>query len=231
MIFIYSGEVPALDQALLKKLGDKHTLTIIPASMNDMASAKQHKLYFRHQGIRARLQPLRYYQDRKRLPVIFQHSDAVYLAGGNTFEFLAYAQRVGLFALLAEFEQRGGIIVAESAGSILLSPTIATASIPSTCPDDERVKLEDYRGMARLPFHISPHYEPDAATAKQERRELKALALHSGHKVLLLQDGEGVVIKGNKVVLEVGEPKWIKAPKAVHESIDVDSLLLSWMKD
>lgn len=231
MIYIYSGAVPELDEALREALGPKHTLTIVPASTRDMASAKHVKDYFRHVGIRARLQHLRYYQDRKRLPVIFKHSDAIFLMGGNTFEFLAYAQRVGLFELLTEFEQRGGIIVAESAGSIILSPTIATARIPTTSPDDALVQLSDYRGMARLPFHVSPHFDPDAESAKQEKRELKALALCSKRKVLLLKDGEGVIVDAKKLVREVGQPKWIKPPKEVHKSIDADSLLAEWMKE
>lgn len=230
MLYIYSGEVPELDEALLAALGPKHTLTIIPASTRDMAAAKNVKHSFRSRGIRARLQHLRYYQDAKRLPVILQHSDAIYLMGGNTFELLAYAQRVGLFSLLEEFEARGGIIVAESAGSIILSPTIATASIPTTCPDNNFLKLENLSGMGRIPFHVSPHFHADAKAATQEKRELKALAVHSKSKVLVLADGEGVIVDGKKIVREVGKPKWMKPSDKVHADIDVDNLIQDWMK-
>lgn len=206
MLYIYSGEVAELDHMLLERLGAKHVLTIIPASPKDMASAKSVTRYFRHVGFSARLQSARFYRDPDRLWQIVHHSDAVFLAGGNTFEFLAFAYRVGLFEILAEFEAAGGVIMSESAGSIILSPNIATALIPTTCADDHTLELESYHGMGRIPFHISPHYDPHHITAEQELTELQALVNVSGLPVYILQDGEGLVIEGEQVVHKVGEP-------------------------
>lgn len=207
MLYIYSGEVPELDQALRQALGSRHRLTIIPASLRDAAAARQVAEYFRHQGFHARLPGARYFRDRRRLASVIMNSDAVYLCGGNTFEFLAYARHTGLFALLAEFERRGGVIAAESAGSIILSLDVATALIPTTCPDEEHALLDSHAGMGRIPFHISPHFDPAADCAARELHELQALASYSGVPVMVLRDGEGMILDGQDIVTVCGTPQ------------------------
>lgn len=209
MIIIYSGEVPELDVLLFERLGANHVLTIIPSNPADMASAKQVQGYFRQRGLRARLQSTRFYRVPKQLRQIIINSDAVYLMGGNTFEFLAFAHRVGLFMMLSEFEAQGGIILSESAGSIILSPTIATALIPTTCPDEQTVELNSYAGMSRLPFHVSPHFDPRAAHAAQELEQLQALADVSRQAVMVLQDGEGLVVQQQQVSNTIGQPQML----------------------
>lgn len=206
MLYIYSGEVPELDHRLRQMLAPRPAVTIIPCSLTDRAAARQVAEHLRHTGFRARLPGTRFFRDPVRLRHIIMNSAAIYLMGGNTFEFLAYAQSIGLFALVAEFESAGGVIAAESAGSIILSPNIATALIPTTCPDEQHHELEDYRGMGRIPFHVSPHYLPGADEAEQELAELQALADYSACPVLVLQDGEGVVLERNRIVTTVGRP-------------------------
>ena len=228
MLTIFSGEVPELNAILLEKLGPKHTITTIPASPSDMASAKHFTDYFRHAGLRARLQSARFYRDAKKLKNIINNSDAVYLMGGNTFDFLAYAQRVNLFPMLEHFEANGGIIIGESAGSIILSPNIATALIPTTCPDDHIIELGSYKGMGRIPFHISPHFHPDADVSQNELNELQALAHISKCPVVVLQDGEGLVIEGKEITQKIGQPKILDSETAPPASIDSQAFLPTW---
>ncbi|MDH5435813.1 MAG: Type 1 glutamine amidotransferase-like domain-containing protein [Gammaproteobacteria bacterium] len=203
MIYIYSHDVPELDKLLLETLGPKHRFTMIPPSPKEMGEALHAMEVFREAGLHARTQSTRFYRDPVRLYNIIMNSDAVYLSGGNTFEFLKYAQGVGLFDMLADFEEGGGIIVAESAGSIILSPNIATALIPTSSPDEESVRLERFTGMGRIPFHISPHHD---SSSKQENDELQALAHYSKIPVIALHDGEGLIIEGDEVTRIVGNP-------------------------
>lgn len=231
MLYVFSGEVPELNANLLEKLGRKHTLTVIPASPRDMASAKHVTEYFRQEGLRARLKGARYYHDEKRLRQIIKNSDAVYLMGGNTFEFLAYAQRIDLFLILSEFEKAGGIILAESAGSIILTPNISTALIPTTCPDDHELDLESYTGMGRISFHVSPHFNPDISAATQELDELQALAYYSKIPVMVYKDGEGFIMEEDQIVHTVGQPGKLKTATAPSASIDVESLLPTWVAE
>lgn len=228
MLFVYSGEVHELNAVLLEKLGKRHVLTTIPATPNDMASAKHVTEYFREQGARTRLLGARYYRDVKRLRNIIKNSRALYLMGGNTFEFLAYAQRIELFSMLRDFEVGGGIILCESAGSIILSPNIATALIPTTCPDDHTLELETYVGMNRIPFHISPHYEPDAEQAEKELDELQLLANYSGIPVMVLQDGEGFIMEGQNIARVIGKPVELKPEAVSDDQMGKKGILPEW---
>lgn len=220
MIFIYSGEVPELDALLRSALGDSHTVTTIPASPDDMASAREASEYFLQAGIRTRVLSRKPYLDPARLRKAIMVSDAVYLTGGNTYEFLAYARQVGLFPMLQAFEDRGGIIIAESAGSIILSPSIMTAALPSSDPDANDIGLKDLSGMGRLLFHISPHHEPMSASYAQDMRELQGLADESRYPVFLLRDGEGLVVDGDDIMLPIGEPRVLQ-PQPIDNEMSV----------
>ena len=195
MIYIYSGDVPELDEQLLEELGDGHRVLVVSYNPKDVGVAKEAQACLQQAGLRAKALPRRIAKDVDKLAYAVMSSDAVYLTGGNTYEFLDYARDVGLFELLREFEADGGIIIGESAGSIILSPDISTAAVPSGDPDENTVGLEDLRGMDRIPYHISPHYEPESPRAPLDRDELQALADASGVPVVMLRDGEGMVLK------------------------------------
>jgi peptidase E len=206
VLYVYSGDVPELNDKLLHQLGSKHLITTIPANPSDMASAKHVTDFFRHAGLRIRLRNARFYRDPRRLYQIIMNSDAVYLTGGNTFEFLDYAYHYSLFEILDEFEKEGGVIIGDSAGSIILTPNIATALIPTTCPDEHHFEMESYLGMGRIPFHISPHFDPEEDIAEKELEELQILASASKVAVKVLEDGEGFIFEGESIIHTVGQP-------------------------
>lgn len=218
MLYIYSGEVPELDAALRDTLGPRALLTAIPYSPVEHWSAREGAAYFRAIGIRSRSLSRKRYQDPELLEQAILSSEAVYLSGGNTYEFLAYAERVGLFSMLQAFEANGGVIVAESAGSIILSPTIDTAAIPTRDADVNRIDLIRTQAMGRIPFHISPHFEPGHKAAREDLEELQALADASLVPVIVLQDGEGFVMDGDEVVSFVGKRRMLQ-PASISQSL------------
>ena len=205
VLYIYSGEVAELDEALLEQLGPSHTMTIIPTTPRDVGSARHAAEYFRYSGIRARSLSSRFYRDASRLERSIMSSDAVFLLGGNTYEFLHYARSIGLFAMLERFEEQGGIIASESAGSIILSPDISTAAVPTSCVDENTLGLIEYSAMGRIRYHISPHFDPNAVTLERDLVELQALADQSLIPVILLEDGEGLIFAGEDCVRVVGQ--------------------------
>ncbi|MCF6323293.1 MAG: Type 1 glutamine amidotransferase-like domain-containing protein [Gammaproteobacteria bacterium] len=209
MLFIYSGEVPALDRRLSYELGAKHRLLTIPYAADEYWAALEARDCFRGDGLNAHALSKRACSDKAQLRNEVFTSDAIYLPGGNTYQFLAFAREMGLFSLLQAFESLGGIIVAESAGSIILSSDISTAAIPTTCPDENNIGITDFQAMGRLSFHVSPHYEPDAPQASNEMEELQMLANLSDTPVLILQDGAGIVMQGDEVVFSTGSPTWL----------------------
>jgi len=211
MIFIYSGEVPALDRRLSYELGANHRLLTIPYAADECWAAEDARDYFRSCGLNAHALSNIACRNKDQLRNELFTADAVYLSGGNTYQFLAFARETGLFSLLQTFESLGGIIVAESAGSIILSSDISTAAIPTTCPDENIVGITDFMAMGRLAFHVSPHFEPDASQAANEIAELQRLADLSGDPILILQDGEGVLIQEQEITFTVGKPQWLTA--------------------
>lgn len=218
MIFIYSGAVDDLDGRLREVLGPQPTFTMIPCSPDDLGTAKEAAAWYQQAGIRARCLSRAYYLNPRRLYNAILASDAVYLCGGNTYEFLDWARGMDLFPLLRRFEEQGGVIAAESAGSIILSPDIATAGIPGSDPDPDTIGVQDLTAMGRLDFHISPHFDPLAPQADSDLRELQELADDSAIPVLVLEDGEGVIVQGDEIVFEAGTPVMLR-PDQVRQPV------------
>lgn len=210
MLFIFSGEVPELDSALQSQLQPEQELITIPYSLDDVASARDAAGYFCAQGIPARALTKQSYGRSERLHTELLNAGSVFLVGGNTYEFLAYARRVSLFPILRQLESRGGIIAAESAGSILLSPHIATAAIPSRNGDHNTPRISRHNGMGRIPFHLSPHFEPHAPHARGDLNELQTLADKTQLPVVVLEDGEGFSMRGTRIVQRVGRPRVLR---------------------
>lgn len=205
MLLVYSGEVPELDALLRRRLSGPRELVVVPYSLDDVASARDAAAYFRAvSAVAARVLPTRTYERAAALRAAVLEAGAVYLIGGNTYEFLAYARRVGLFSILQSLEQQDGIIAAESAGSILLSPDIATAAVPSRNRDVNTPRLARFAGMGRLPFHVSPHFQPRSRHAHDDLEELQSLADRSSRPVMVLEDGQGFVMRGSQIVRRIG---------------------------
>jgi len=211
VLLIYSGCVPELDLILAEKLpsnGDQ--LTIIPAKPSDYKDATYIADYYRELGIEAQGLFKDEYEDRGLLSQKVLASNAVYLMGGNTYEFLHYARSVDLFTILTKLESNGGTIAAESAGSIILSDNIATASLPSSDVDENTLNMTNFQSMGRLSFHISPHFNPEKSQLEADLEELQQLANTSNQYVLLLEDGEGIVMSDDIIQQFVGNAKVIK---------------------
>jgi len=219
MIFIYSGEVPVLDRRLSYELGANHRLLTIPYAADECWAAEDARNYFRSCGLNAHALSKAGCNNKEQLRNELFTADAVYLCGGNTYQFLAFARETGLFSLLKTFESLGGIVVAESAGSIILSPDISTAAIPTTCPDENTTDITDFQAMGRIAFHISPHFEPDSARVSSEMEELQTLANLSNTPVLLLEDGAGIVMQDDDIIFSTGSSAWVTATEMSPQQI------------
>lgn len=96
--------------------------------------------------------------------------DLVYLSGGNTFHFLKHARQSGLLRELRRYVALNGRLAGHSAGAIMMTPTIATASFPEFDRDENYVGLTDWQALGLVNFEIFPHYtgapEYEAALAQ-----------------------------------------------------------------
>lgn len=122
-------------------------------------------------------------------------SDMIYLSGGNTFYFLNSIHNVGLINHLHLFVQNGGILAGHSAGSILMTPDITTASYPEDDRDENDVGLEDWTAMGFVNFEFYPHFDDDP----YYREVLVQTSGQSPHVIYAVTDGSGVCINGPSI--------------------------------
>jgi dipeptidase E len=122
-------------------------------------------------------------------------SDIVYLAGGNTFEFLDNLRRSDLLPELARFHARGGVLAGLSAGALLLTPDIELAGYPAFDRDPNDVGIPRARlgALGLVDFDFFPHFRRSA----RYRDALAAWSRRSGRPVYACRDGSGIVVEGD----------------------------------
>lgn len=127
--------------------------------------------------------------DRKEL----LKSDAIYLAGGNTFYFLHHLRKSRLLTELRDFAKKGGVLSGLSAGAIMMTPNIQLASYPDFDKDDNDVGIKDLRSLNLVKFEFFPHF----TNSKRFSDALRAYSIFSKYPVYAVPDGQGIVVEGN----------------------------------
>lgn len=122
-------------------------------------------------------------------------SDAIYLAGGNTFYFLHHLKKGKLLRKLRAFARQGGVLAGLSAGAHILTPTIELAAYPPEGADENDVRLRDLRALNLVPFEFFPHY----VEQKTLRQALAHYSTQSRRAVVAAADGGGVVVEGQQM--------------------------------
>lgn len=119
------------------------------------------------------------------------NADAIHLSGGATYRFLDWVQRSGLDARLRDYALSGKVLIGVSAGAMLMTPSLCTAT---RCGDDPGDLPSDAPAMGLVPFHVWPHFEPE----KARRPEVRTL-LAEAAPVYALPDGSGLVVEGGNL--------------------------------
>lgn len=109
---------------------------------------------------------------------------AVFVCGGNTYEYLYYFKKLGIDQQVKEFK---GLYVGVSAGSYIICPSIkmSTTSVNT-------VGLKDLTGMNLVDFIILAHY---TKKRKSFVDKLKA----EFKTVIPLKDAQGLLVTDDKV--------------------------------
>lgn len=81
--------------------------------------------------------------------------DAMYVCGGNTFALLAKIRNTHFDAAIETFVNNGKVYLGVSAGSIVVTPSIAGAEVEPA--DLNNVGLKDLRGLNIVGFEVFPH--------------------------------------------------------------------------
>lgn len=117
--------------------------------------------------------------------------DAIHLSGGNTFDFLYWLRNYNMLPVLKQYVQSGGILVGNSAGSIVTTPSIETALL---CGDKNRINLTDLQSLDLVDFLLWPHYRSESSLADAEK-----IVDRKQKRIMCVPDGCGVIVNDGHV--------------------------------
>lgn len=113
--------------------------------------------------------------------IMFQEvmrSDAIHLAGGNTFYFLNSLRKARLLTELKKYADKGGVLTGLSAGAILMTENIDMAAYPEFDRDENFVGIKNLAAMNLVNFAFFPHFKNsaryDAVFRKYSRAKKKS---------------------------------------------------------
>jgi len=125
------------------------------------------------------------------------NSDLIYLSGGNTYYFLHSIQVAKLQKKLRIYATNGGVLAGESAGSIIMTPCINTAGMPSFDRDPNDVRLKNLASLDLVNFEFFPHYEH----SYRYKSEFINYTKKSKLPLLACSDGSGIIVVDDKISL------------------------------
>jgi dipeptidase E len=126
---------------------------------------------------------------------IIKSADIIYLSGGNTFYFLKSIRRNHFDKLLLKFVQKGGVLAGLSAGAIIMTPTIATASYPKFDRDENTVGIRNLDALSLVNFDFFPHYNHEPEYARELRKQSTLIK----RPIYGVSDGGGIVVEQNRL--------------------------------
>ena len=123
--------------------------------------------------------------------------DVIILLGGNCYYLVKHLRRQKAAPLLAELN-REKLLIGISAGSLALGGTLEIINefIPHM---NNRVRLETFEAMGLTDIEIVPHKSRYQARYENFEGRVAAYEQRTGRKVYVLEDGEGVVVDGERV--------------------------------
>lgn len=95
--------------------------------------------------------------------------DAIHLSGGDTYRFLKGLKNRKLFPVLRQYAINGGGLIGISAGAMIMTPSIASASL---CGDINHCGLDDLSALNLVDFMFTPHIDQAQLQSDQFQQQL-----------------------------------------------------------
>lgn len=200
-IVLYSGgceeDNKFLNQRALELTGVKSPkLTLIPSSSYD---AEDDFRFFVQEFSRLGVQKFMHFcVDIPYTKTVLNEalkSDLIFLGGGNTFYFLKHLKKAGMFAHFSKFLKRGGVLCGLSAGAIVLTPHVHTASFPHFDRDENPWDMKNLSAMRLVNFEFFPHYK----NSKRYDAELLHHSKKSKIPLYACADGGGIIVENEQI--------------------------------
>lgn len=122
-------------------------------------------------------------------------SDIIHLGGGNTFYFIKHLRKNNFLKKLKDWVRAGGVLTGLSAGAIIMTPSINTASFPDFDKDDNEVNIKNMKGMSLASFEFFPHYK----NSKRYDNELIKYSKQLSIPLYACPDGSGILQKNGSL--------------------------------
>jgi dipeptidase E len=100
-----------------------------------------------------------------------------------------------LLGELKKFVKRGGVLTGLSAGAILMTPKIDTASFPDHDRDDNDCKIRNFNSLNLVDFEFFPHYR----NSKRYDFDLLKHSKLSKNPIYACYDGSGIIVNSGKM--------------------------------
>lgn len=135
-------------------------------------------------------------EEHSTIKAAFEESDVIYFTGGNSFFLIDQLRKSGIDALLKKEIMNGKLMIGESAGAIICSPTISFIEQMDKKPDD--YSQEDDAGLNFLDFYILPHY----LTAPFKKVTQNILSEFSNLNICPINNHQAIIVhdKSSKVI-------------------------------
>ena len=126
----------------------------------------------------------------------FEEADVIYFTGGNSFFLIDQLRKTGIDELLKKEIMNGKLMIGESAGAIICSPTITYIEQMDKKPED--YSQEDDKGLSFVDYYILPHY----LTAPFKKVTEKILAEFSDLNICPISNHQAIIVndESSKVI-------------------------------
>ena len=186
-----------LDRNFIELLGKKNpVVTFIPSS--SYLSEQEFKSFVRHYSKFKISRFIHFPVDVPFDSILFQEvmrSDAIHMAGGNTFYFLNSLRKAKLLPQLKTFAEKGGVLTGLSAGAIMMTENIELAGYPEFDRDENVVNIKNLASLNLVDFLFFPHFRNSARYDTVFRKYTR-----NTEKILYAcPDGAGIVVHGNEL--------------------------------
>ncbi len=122
-------------------------------------------------------------------------SDLIFLGGGNTFYFLKHLRKHGMFQHFNKFLIRGGVLCGLSAGAIVLTPHVHTASFPHFDRDENPFDMKNLNAGRFVNFEFFPHYK----NSGRYETEMLHYSRKTNIPLYAVADGGGIIVEDDQI--------------------------------
>ncbi len=200
-LVFYSGgmakENQNLDRAFIELLGKKNpVVTFIPSS--SYLSEEEFRAFVKHYSKFKISRFIHFPVDIPFDKILLQEvmrSDAIHLAGGNTFYFLNSLRKAKLLPQLKTFAKRGGVLTGLSAGAIMMTENIEMAGYPEFDRDENTVNISNLSALNLVDHLFFPHFK----NSKRYDTVFKKYSKIHQKVIYACPDGAGIVVNGEEL--------------------------------